>query len=503
MSLFRSIGNNLKGRLNSEKVMDDAIQLIRQGQIVDAVSMMKHCVLDVQNRWGAKSMEHAESLFHFGTVFCAAKDYKQGADACREAADACPDTHDGKKARLTYLMNVGQMLVHAGAILEAIPILEKSLTERYAFYGDGHAGVAYGEQVLAQALLAGEAYAEGLRHAKIASKIFEEARHHEFPETFALAAALGSAVGESPENIWRGLADYPEEVVQPIIDKAHRTAPLMAGSLGCAYLEQLVRWCDKYLPNDTIIRLNTAVTWSNLASERHDLQSLAQATDAIEGMIELLNSIPSRVQMIEGLALNRSQCGRPPEEVRELYARAGRLAREHDLLLVAARVARNYAIYEAECQRPSQALEKYDEAIQLAEASGASGQEILGRTLIAKGIFLQHQGRPQEAAPLLAKGIAALPATHSDAACGVIHQVALQHDLACGCDGEESMQEETAAVLIRKFMEQSGLGDLVHEVGFSEDGLKIGLARTPTDEELERLQIAHRVFSTQLSWNTK
>jgi hypothetical protein len=66
-----------------------------------------------------------------------------------------------------------------------------------------------------------------------------------------------------------------------------------------------------------------------------------------------------------------------------------------------------------------EALMQYDIALDLSQQAGVSGAELLGRTMIAKGIFLQHHDRAEEAKPLLADGIAALPATHSDAACGV------------------------------------------------------------------------------------
>lgn len=496
MSWLRSIfGKRLP---NSEQVLERGMELLQHGQAVEAVAQMKHCVDEIREASGVQSLPHAAALFHYGTLVCATGDYEQGAGLCRQAADASPDTHAGKKDRLTYLMNVGQLLSHGGQAEQAVTVLQTSLEERVEFYGEGHAGVAYGQQVLAEAMLASGQYEEGLRHARSAAATFEAERHHEFPGTFALRAALASAAGLTTDNIWQGLADYPEEVVTETVNHAYRTATLMADRLGLTYLGQLSDWCEIYMPEAKSLRINTLVTWSNLASDREDLEDMQRAADQLAGAIDLLDDADDRIQLRQGMAMSYSRCQRPPDEIRAVYQQAADEAEQHALPLAAAAVARNWAVFEAECECEEAALEKYEHAIRFSREAGSNGLELLGRTLIAKGIFLQHHEHREEAKPLLEEGIGLLPATHSDAACGVLHQVALENGLNCSCHGGEALEKQTLSLLAKKFFEQSGLSDLLESVDFGDDGLQIHLRRKPKPEELERLQIAHGVFTSQL-----
>jgi len=143
--------------------MEQAIALSQQGDAVTAMTIIKECVREIQNACGDPSMKYAEALSHYATVAFATGDPVLGANQCLAAAESCPKNRDGNKARLTYLMNAGQFLAHSGNASQAIPILKDSLKERIDFYGDGHAGVACGQQVLAEAMLAEEQYEQGLQ----------------------------------------------------------------------------------------------------------------------------------------------------------------------------------------------------------------------------------------------------------------------------------------------------------------------------------------------------
>lgn len=502
MSWLKSFLTKSQQVPNSEQILEHAIQLVREGQAVEAVTMMKHCVDQIREACGDPSLPYAVALGHYGTLICATGDYQQGAEWCRKAADACPQTDEGRKERLTCLMNVGQLLCHGGHADQAIPVLQSSLRERVEFYGTGHPGIAYGEQVLAEAMLAAGRYADGLEHAENAAAIFEAERHPEFPGTFALRAALASASGRTADDVWKGLADYPEAMVNETVESAYRLAELIPDRRGLSFLDQLSEWCNHYLPDATTLRLNILVTTSNLAHDRNDLEFVGNTADRLANLIEMLNDPEDRIQMRQGLAMSYSRCGRPIESVRHAYQQAASEADKYDLPLTAAGVARNWALFEAECEQTEEAERHFDHAIGLARKAGAEGQEQLGRSLIAKGIFLQHLGHPEQARPLLDEGTGLLPATHADAACGVLHQVALENGLNCSCNGGESLSQQSLSLLAQKFFEQSGLGDLLERVGFGDEGLEVHLKRAPAEEELERLQIAHSVFTNQLQTRT-
>src|SRR5688572_20334843 len=82
---------------DSEQVLIEAIELVKQGQSVEALTMMKQCVDTIHKASGDKSLPYAAALYHLGTLTCAAGDYGRGAGLCQQAADACPATKEGTK----------------------------------------------------------------------------------------------------------------------------------------------------------------------------------------------------------------------------------------------------------------------------------------------------------------------------------------------------------------------------------------------------------------------
>ena len=483
---------------DSEQVFEKGMQLIEQGDAVEARARMKNCVDRIRSAEGDRSLLLATALFRYATLAGASGDHATGAELCRDAADACPDTHEGKQDRLTYLMNQGQVLSHSGRADEAVPVLETSLQERLAFYGEGHAGVAYGQQILAEALLATGRYDVGLDHASAAASVFGEQGHQEFPGAFALWVALASASGHSPHDTCQDLPDFPEDVVNETFNHAWRLAALMNGPEAFEYLRQLDAWCEVQLPDEVSLRINTVVTWSNLATDREDNEALAAAAARLLLLIDRLDSAEDRAQLLQGVALSYSTCGRSAAEVAAMYELAVSEARTAGLPVVAGNVERNWAIFEADNDRHEEALRHYESAMTLAKEAGRNGEELLGRTLIAKGIVLQHHDQADEARPLLREGIDLLPATHEDASCGILHQVALENSLHCPCHGGDSLTREALSVLARRFFEGSGFADMLEHVSYGEDGLNVRLSREPSYEEITRLQIAHTVFVNQV-----
>ena len=495
MGLFDSLlGSKSKQPPNSEQVLQQAFELFQQGNPVEAVTMMSQCAEQVGQVCGENSVQYARSLSHLATLYCASGDLSKGAELCLAAADRCPTDEEGTKEKLTQMMNAGQMYSGCGQSKEALPILQKALDERITFYGKGHAGVAYGEQVLAEAMLAEKQYAEGLKHATSAVQTFYSERHHEFPGAYAVRAGLASAKGVDSAKIWKTLADIPEDATAEIVLHADRVAKLMEPKLGLSYLEQLAKWAESYLPENTKLLGNTLVAWSNLAQASNDPGGMGRCSDMMLNFIDKLPKPADQVNMLQGIAMNYSSCGRSSDEVRSIYQRATTTAKNDPLLEAA--VVTNWAIFEAEQDDKSAAPALYDRAIELSKQMNST--EKLGRSMIAKGVFLHHQEQSEEALKLLKQGTDILPATNSDAACGMMHLVALESGLPCCCHGGDEMTKESLTILAQKFFEQSGLGDVLDKVEFGEDGLNVSVSREPSQDELQRLQVAHSLFLNQL-----
>lgn len=491
------------GVLDTEAVMDRSLQLLREGEAVEAISQMQSAVDAVKASAGNPSCEYAKGLFNLAMLHISAGDMAQGAEDCRLAADSCPDSAAGRKDRLMYLMNAGQLLSRAGEPDVAIEVLETSLRERHQAYGPDHAGTAYGQQALADVYLSAGRFAEGLELAEQALKIFYNENHHEYPSALASTTALASASGLTDQEVWGYATEDSRGIAGQVVDSAMLLAEAMPGKTGMNYLRQLADWAEKYMPPDAPPMMNVVALWSNIASEHGDAGERRMVVDRAIETAHQLGDPAIVVNAIEGRALTLSQIGCDADEVRASYEQALSHAKEHDLDSEAAGVLRNWAIYESEIEDTEAAALRFQQAIERAQNS--SDEEILARTQIAFGIFHQHNGDNELAVPLLESGIDGLDPMHPDVSCGMLHQVALSENLSCPCNGNDEIAKDAIGLLAERFFAKSGLDDIIQSVTFGPDekddseSLKVELSRQPSHQELQRLQIAHGVFQNLLS----
>jgi tetratricopeptide (TPR) repeat protein len=490
------------GGVDTEAVMDHALQLARSGQQVEAIAQMQAAVSSVKESAGCPSCEYAKGLFNLAMLHLAVGDTTQGAEDCRLASDSCPDTTAGKKDRLMYLMNAGQLLNRAGQTDEAIEVLQANLREREAAYGPEHAGTAYGQQALAEVYMSAGRFAEGLELSEQALTTFLHTGHHEFPTALATTTALASAVGLRDDEVWRYAPDHTSSsVAKPMIDAALVLAESMPDATGMKYLNQLADWACELLPPDSPQLMNVIALWSNLATDKGDHPQRQLAMERAVDEAKKLGDPAVIVNVLEGRALMLSDIQSSAEVVREAYEQALTEALDHDLESDAAGVLRNWALYESESGNPEQAVQRFSQAIEKAQTSG--DDETLGRTQIALGIFHQHNDRPDAAIPLLEEGVEKLDPMHPDVACAMLHQVALTENLDCPCHGGESIATDALSQLAQRFFNRSGLEDIIESVTYGGDdgekGLKVQLSRQPSEQEMQRLGIAHGVFQNLLA----
>jgi tetratricopeptide (TPR) repeat protein len=491
------------GGLDTEAVMGHSLQLLKAGQPVEAISQMQAAVQAVKESTGNPSCAYAKGLFNLAMLHIAAGDMASGAEDCRLAAESCPDSAAGRKDRLTYLMNAGQLLSRAGRSDAAIEVLETSLNERIELYGPDHAGTAYGQQALADVYLSAGRFSEGLELGEKSLETFFHENHHEYPSALATTTALASAIGLSDHEVWEYAPSNDGEVVKPLIQSAMLLVPTMPDKSGLRYLHQLYDWAKNYLPADSPPLMNILALWSNLAIECGDGQERQLATAKAVETARLMDDPAVLVNALEGRALMLSDIGAPAEEVRTAYEEVLQLAKTHELTSDAAGVQRNWALFEAEAGFVEKANQQFVSALNDAQLSGDN--EMLARTQIAYGIFHQHHQQNSQAVPLLESGIANLDPLHPDAACAVLHQVALAENLACPCSGDTAIAKEAIGQLAQRFFAKSGLDDIIESVAYGDDeqaGLKVELSREPSPQEMQRLQIAHGVFQNLLSRGT-
>ena len=247
--------------------------------------------------------------------------------------------------------------------------------------------------------------------------------------------------------------------------------------------------------------MNVIALWSNIATDKGDHEQRQLAIERAVDEAKKLGDPAVIVNVLEGRALMLSDIESSTEVVREAYQQALTEALDHDLESDAAGVLRNWALYESESGNPEQAEQRFSQAIEKSRASG--DDETLGRTQIALGIFHQHNDRPDAALPLLEEGMEKLDPMHPDVACAMLHQVALAENLDCPCHGGESIATDALSQLAQRFFNRSGLEDMIESVTCGGDdgdkGLKVQLSRQPSEQEMQRLGIAHGVFQNLLS----
>ncbi len=430
------------GGIDTERVMDGALKLVQSGHPVEAISQMQAAVDSVKQSAGCPSCEYAKGLFNLAMLHISTGDMASGAEDCRLAADSCPDTAAGRKDRLMYLMNAGQLLSRAGDLESAIDVLGTSLQEREAMYGPEHAGTAYGQQALAEGLLAAGRFDEGLTLAEKALSTFAAQNHHESPTALATAAALASAAGCEESEIWDYVPKNAASIAKPMIDSALILAESMPEETSMRFLRQLSDWASPLLPPDSPQLMNVVALWANIATDLHNNDQRKMAIERAVGAVRQMDDPAVVVNALEGYAMMLSDIDAPTRDVRQAYGKSLAHANEHGLSADAAGALRNWALFEAERGQIEEAATRFAEAIEQAEVSG--DEEMLARTQIALGIFHQHHNRPGEAMPLLQSGIEGLDPLHPDAACAMLHQVALNENLDCPCNGGRSVAEDCA-----------------------------------------------------------
>src|SRR5438128_2346155 len=113
------------------EVLEAAMERVRSGHGADGEAIMLSSLHATGLRAGEGSAAYAHSLFELASVLIAAGDLPRAAEPLRRAvAIRCRGDHEAERARLTYAMNLGEILRRTGALDEAEQVLRASLAER-------------------------------------------------------------------------------------------------------------------------------------------------------------------------------------------------------------------------------------------------------------------------------------------------------------------------------------------------------------------------------------
>ena len=136
-----------------DEILETAMQQIQAGESLAGIQSVMNVVSELEKT--APDTPILAHGYYNAAVCCLGSGQESNAvDLLRKASAIKGDDKDSQKDRLTYMMNLGDVLTRIGDLNEAEKHLKIGLEEREYFYGESHPGVAFGLTPLAANLLA-------------------------------------------------------------------------------------------------------------------------------------------------------------------------------------------------------------------------------------------------------------------------------------------------------------------------------------------------------------
>lgn len=472
-------------------VLERAFAAIHAGNPLEAETLATSAAKNAARRFGDTSGELAVAEFELAQVLLAVGDFARSAEAMRRAAAIPPKDRAGERHRLTCLMNLGEVLQRMGRIDQAREVLEDGLEGRARFYGVDTEGYAFGQEPLADVLLAQGELERASALAESAFATLWKAGNPRALPTAALRAAVRFARhGDEVPLLDCYDALPPEgkaELVQACLRRVEVDAPARSLGVLTELRERLED--DDAPPSDALPQVMAAL--SNVARGAGNSAVRVEALTWLLARFEAQGDERQVVSACLGLALAHDDAGQVDEAAARYAQASGRAQALGDVGLMA-QVKRNEALFLSAHERP-QAEAAFDEAVSLAERSGDA--ELRGRALIARGIFVQHRGQLDDARGLLERALALLPPSHPDTLYARSHLDAIVHARSCGCGDMSGAVGQALEAMVRSSL-PDGLLDSISVQDVDDLTVSVSLARQPSADEQELLnRVLHQAIS--------
>ena len=481
---LKSMMGSAPSKASLDKVLAASMEQIQNGNVAEGIQSMLSTVTELE-----KSHPDSPVLAHSyynAAVCCLSSGQETSAIDLVKKAAAIPGTdQESKKDRLTYVMNLGEILTRMGEVAEAEKYLQMGLEERELFYGASHPGVAFGLTPLASNLLAQGRAAEAVPLIDRAVNIDIEAGQPEVVGDLALRAFIIKAAQGPDATAFDGWESWPAELQQGVTgevivrgnDAADETSARIAGHV----INELVSLPAESV--DSIQQTNLLVVGTNAARIAGDHESRIFYGKKFLENAQQSGDLDVVINAYEGLAMAYDDIGKP-DKSEETYKRAFKVAKEAQNYFLMATVLRNLGLFYSDAKRNEEAAKTLKLAHEAAMKSG--DDTMVGRCLAAYGVFLQHDQQLENAEKMLASSVEKLPVVHPDRFCAMSHLIALENKSPCPCDGEAHGQaaEKILEEIVRKSLPEGLLTTL--NLG---DEVSVELAREPTPEEAQNLQM--------------
>ncbi|MBO3742642.1 tetratricopeptide repeat protein [Actinoplanes flavus] len=467
---------------------DIAFSLLREGRFGDAENLMAREVQAAADKHGHGSPQWASAQCDLGNVLLNADQLPRAIECFRQAASVTPVDQESHKDQLTYRLNVGMALRMAGRLEEAEEQLRQGVQERLAFYGREHAGYAFGLEPLASLLLERGDVGGARQVVEETVAIFWNNGHERVASALALRAAVVQA-GGTGEPLFIGLEQLPDHVVEQI-GRVVTQLPVAGAAARKELITTVVAVLEQRLGADHQGTINALSALANLGRDSGDQAGRVEAIERVLASYERQGRTEEALMAELGLAMARDDAGDSEGSLRayaSAYERSQLIGRPE----VISQVLRNWGLALRDAGRTGPAEQRLTQALE--QARRGADHDTVGRAGVALGLFLQHEGRLDEARTILEEGLAVMDPVHPDALVGRSHLSAVRDGRTCGCGDMPS----TIAEAFREFVITRLPGDLLDrlEVAIVDNDFKIDvhLRREPTEAELGRL---NEVFAT-------
>jgi tetratricopeptide (TPR) repeat protein len=467
------------------RAMSEAIELAQRGDPVRAEKRMAQHVDQTAGEFGPRSKQLAAAQFELGSLLLYMGQFRQAADAIRKACDInIPDDTRATRDRLTYLMNLGEVLEQIGELAEAEQVLREGLSAREQFYGREHPGYAFGLEPLAAVMLRMGRIEEALQMAEETIDNFWREGHPRVASALALRAEiLKTAELDTPP--FDGLEELPDGILQDLAEATLQRLDDEKPQIGRAMLRDLEPLISSRLGQQHDGTIQILMAMANLDRSLGDGQSRQEAIRRVIQAHVARHEPKQAVAAELGLALAQSEAGQTGEAI-ETYRHAEETAKGLGEPQLHSQVLRNFGLLWAELDRLADAEQTLRLAVGAARESRED--ETIGRAQVALGIFLQHHGRPDEAKSLLADAIQRLDSAHPDALCARSHLQAIESGAGCGCGDMQDALADAFRQFVLQRIPEGLVKDIRVEIDEGQFDVHVEMAREPTPDERELLE---------------
>ena len=451
------------------------MELVQRGRATEAEALLRGEVSHTRDG----SPERTDALFDLANLLVACGDLPRAVEPLRTAVAMPPVDREHEKARLTGTMNLGEILGRLGEIEEAHAVLKDGLEARRAFYGENHAGFAYGLESLAKVEMQRGDVASALDHINTAVRIFWDAGNERIASCFATRAPIVKATGTPAFDQLEALPDELfDRMVSDVLQADDVSPRLQLDILGeLAHVVSVRDGAAAWLPQ-------VHASLSNTARDAGNHLARIKSLEWLRAHMERIGDFQQALGMVLALALAQDEAGNT-ELAEAHYTDAIQRANDPRSR---ARAGRNFGLFLSQHERPAEARVQLQAA--LAAAREAGDPDELGQIAVAHGIFLQHQ-KDRAAEPLLEEAIRVLSPDHPDALCARSHLIALRTGGGCGCGDMSEALASAVLDMIREAVPGGLVADL--EITLPEGAppnVSVQLAREPSPAEVQALDSA-------------